>query len=176
MNKELLQRLNEQIALEIESARLYLEMAGYFNEEGLDGMGNWMYYQHLEEMNLAMKIWHHLDERGERPKMLGINKPMDEFESVMDVWEKALEHEKFITKQFDEMMKIAMDNQEYKSFTMLQWFVDEQVEEEDTFGGIVDKLRWSDCAKPAVMQMNAAMATRGYSPLPDGLIPTGEEE
>ncbi|NMB03522.1 MAG: ferritin [Tissierellia bacterium] len=176
MNQELLQRLNEQIALEIHSAQIYLEMAAYFNDEGLDGMGNWMYYQHLEEMNHAMKIWHHLTERGERPQMLGIERPMNEFDGVMDVWAKALEHEKFITKQFDEMMKIAMDNQEYKSFTMLQWFVDEQVEEEDTFGGIVDQLNWSECSKPAVMQMNNSMAARTYSPMPDGLIPTGGEE
>lgn len=174
MNQELLQRLNEQISLEIHSAQIYLEMGAYFNEEGLDGMGHWMYYQHLEEMNHAMKIWHHLTERGERPQMLGIERPMHEFASVMDVWEKALEHEKFITKQFDEMMKIALDNQEYKSLSMLQWFVDEQVEEEDTFGGILNKLQWADGAKPAIMQMNAEMSARVYHPLPDGLIPTAE--
>ena len=170
MNQELLKRLNEQISLEIHSAHIYLEMSAYFETEGLDGMAHWLYVQHLEELDHAMKIWHHLVDRGERPQMLAVERPMNEFTSVLDVWQKGLEHEKFITRQFDEMMKIALDNQEYKSLSLLQWYVDEQVEEEDNFSTIVDKIELADNSKPGIMQMNAAMASRVYNPLPVGLM------
>lgn len=174
MNQELLTKLNEQIAMEIHSANLYLNMSAYFEDEGLDGMAHWLYVQHLEEMDHAMKIFHHIIERGERAEILEIGKPDREFDSVHDVWAKALEHEKMISNSFDEIMAMAYEYKEFKSFTMIQWFVDEQVEEEDTFGGIKDKLEFADCSNNAIMQLNAEMGNRVYTPLADGMMPTAE--
>mgnify|MGYP002737415157 CR=1 FL=1 len=172
MNKDLLKLLNDQIAMEIHSANLYLNMSAFFEDEGLDGMAHWLYVQHLEEMDHAMKIYHHIIERGEHAEIGQIDQPERDFEGVFDVWSRALEHEKMISKAFDEIMALAMEQKEFKSLTMIQWFVDEQVEEEDTFGGIKDKLEFSECSKNVLMQMNAQMATRAYNPLPGGMMPT----
>lgn len=171
MDQALLQKMNEQIAIEIGSANLYLNMSTYFELEGLDGMAHWLYVQHLEEMDHAMKLYHHIIDRGEAAVLMQIDQPDNKFASVLDVWKKGLEHEKMITAKFYDMMTIALENKEYKSISLLQWFVDEQVEEENNFSGIVDKIEYADSAKPAIMQMNGAMASRVYNPLPGGMMP-----
>ncbi|WP_459129192.1 ferritin [Guggenheimella bovis] len=171
MHKDLLKKINEQIAMEIHSANFYLNMSAFLQDEGLDGMAHWLYIQHIEELDHAMKLYHYIIQRGEKAEILAIEKPVRKFENVLDVWKKGLEHEKLITKSFHEMMDIAMENKEYQALTLIQWYLDEQIEEEDNFSGIIDKLEYTESAKPAVMQLNAALSTRAYKPLPGGLLP-----
>jgi ferritin len=122
---------NEQIMHEYFSAYLYLSMAAWLETEGLEGMGRWMRVQALEEMTHAMKFFDHILERGGEPELLAIEKPQAKWDSPLAAFENALAHEQFISGKINDLMTLALAENDHASKTMLQWFVDEQVEEED---------------------------------------------
>lgn len=122
---------NEQIMHETYSAWLYLSMVGYLEGEGLEGMGQWMRVQAQEELTHAMKFFDHILERGGSVELLAIEKPPQAWASPLAAFEAALEHERFITGKINELTALSLKENDFASRTMLQWFVDEQVEEED---------------------------------------------
>lgn len=140
MNKNLLKGLVEQINLELQSAYIYFGMASYLEENDFPGFAHWMKVQVKEEVSHAMRIFDFLQERGEHIEMLPFEKVDVDFEGVLDVYEKSLVHEKFITASIDKLAHMAHDLKDFSAMGMLQWFVDEQVEEEDHFGSAVAKL------------------------------------
>lgn len=122
---------NEQIMHETYSAWLYLSMAAWLESEGFEGMGQWMRVQTQEELTHAMKFFNHILERGGSVELLAIEKPPASWESPLAAFEAALKHEQFITGKINELMALSLRENDFASKTMLQWFVDEQVEEED---------------------------------------------
>ncbi len=122
---------NEQIMHEYFSAYLYLSMAAWLETEGLEGMGRWMRVQALEEMSHAMKFFDHILERGGEPELLAIKKPQAKWDSALVAFENALAHEQFISGKINDLMTLSIVENDHASKTMLQYFVDEQVEEED---------------------------------------------
>ena len=122
---------NEQIMHEYFSSYLYLSMAAWLETEGLEGMGRWMRVQALEEMTHAMKFFDHILERGGEPELFAIEKPQAKWDSPLKAFEDALAHEKFISGKVNDLMTLSIAENDHASKTMLQWFVDEQVEEED---------------------------------------------
>jgi ferritin len=123
---------NEQIMHEFYSAYLYLSMAAWLETEGLEGMGRWMRVQAMEEMTHAMKFFDHILERGGEPELLAIEKPPVKWDSPLAAFENALAHEQFISGKINDLMTLSLAESDHASRTMLQWFVDEQVEEEDS--------------------------------------------
>lgn len=123
--------LNRQINEELFSAYLYLSMAAYFYDQGWDGMARWMELQSKEEVEHAMKIFHHLVERGGRVSLDALKRPEAEWGSPLDAFKAAYEHERYITGKIDELVALAREEEDNAAFQMLQWFVAEQVEEED---------------------------------------------
>ncbi len=144
--------LNEQIKHELESGYLYLSMATYFHDAGLDGMAKWMKAQALEEQEHAMKIFDHIIERGGRVNLKALAEPQKEWESPLEAFKAAYDHEMFITSKIDELVDLAKKENDHPAESMLEWFVDEQVEEEDSASSIVSLLeRASDSGNGLVM-------------------------
>jgi ferritin len=136
INKE----LNEQIKEELESAYIYLSMAGYFHSQGLDGMAQWMKAQTVEEITHAMKFFDHLAERDGRVEMLPLGIKKTEWSSPLEAFQDAYKHEQYITGKINDLVKLANDEQDYAANAMLQWFVTEQVEEEASTSKVVHEL------------------------------------
>jgi ferritin len=141
MDKKLVDAINVQLNFEIESAHVYLAMAGYVATLGLDGFENWFMIQYEEELSHAKKFINYLNERGERVNIAGFEDPRNEFSSLLEVFETSLAHEKEVTRRINNLMKIATELNDYASISFLQWYVDEQVEEEDNFSKLIDKIK-----------------------------------
>ncbi len=133
--------LNKQINAELYSAYLYLSMASYFESVDLEGCANWMKAQTQEEMIHAMKIYDFVIERGGRVLLESIKAPPQEWDSALAVFEHAYEHEKYVTSLINDLMNLAIEEKDHATQIFLQWFVSEQVEEEASASGVVQKLK-----------------------------------
>ncbi len=132
---------NEQINKEFYSAYLYLSMANYFSNCGLDGMSNWMKMQYKEETFHAMKMIKYVYDRRSCVTLQAIAKPETIWSSALDVFESTLEHEEAVTASINNLIKICRENNDINSESFLMWFVNEQIEEEATADEICNKLK-----------------------------------
>jgi ferritin len=164
MKKSINDALNAQINAEIYSAYLYLAMGAYFDGLGLDGFASWMKVQYEEEMFHAMKFYGFVYERGGSVTMEAIEKPEADFKSVLDVFEKTLEHEKHVTSLINNLYDLAVQEKDYAFQSLLNWFIDEQVEEEDTAGKIVDKIKLAGEKGPGVYMLDQELGARTFTP------------
>jgi ferritin len=133
--------MNEQIRNELFSAYQYLSMAAYCESEKLPGFAQWMRAQAREETEHAMKFYDFILDRNGRVVLQRIDRPLVEFGSPLEVFEKALEHERRVTAMINDLYGLAARENDYASQTFLQWFVTEQVEEEKNAGDVVETLR-----------------------------------
>jgi ferritin len=133
--------MNTQIKYELESAYIYLSMAAYFESITLPGMAQWMKIQTQEEIIHAMKFYDFIHERGGKVALHALDQPPVEFESPLGVYEKALAHEKKITGNINDLYALAFEEKDYPSQLLLQWFIDEQVEEERSASDVVEMLK-----------------------------------
>jgi ferritin len=133
--------MNEQIRNELFSAYQYLSMAAYCESENLPGFAQWMRAQAREETEHAMKFYDFILDRNGRVVLQRIERPLVEFGSPLEVFEKALEHERRVTAMINDLYGLAARENDYASQTFLQWFVTEQVEEEKNAGDVVETLR-----------------------------------
>ena len=141
LSEKLLKEMNDQIKYEMFSANLYLSMAAYAAEQQLDGISHWFLKQAEEENEHAMKFFGFINEMGGRVTMQALDEPKNEFTSVEELFADGLEHEKFVTSRIHLLMNIAVDERDHNSIGFLQWFVDEQREEENSFDSILTKLK-----------------------------------
>ncbi len=164
LNQKMQKAINEQINKEFYSEYLYLSMAAYLEDQGLSGMANFMKVQAEEERFHAMKFFDYVNERGGRVFLKQIDQPEEEFDSVLAVFENSLEHEQFVTKSINELMDIAIEINDHATRSFLNWYVDEQVEEEDTFCNIVYQLKLIDGKGNGLLMMDKEMAGRTFTP------------
>ncbi len=137
----LVDELNEQLKCEFESSYMYLGMATYFDQLSLDGMAKWFRKQSQEEIEHGMKLYNFLLARGVDLKLSSIPAVTTSFESPLQAFEAALAHEQKITALIHNLYALSHKLEEYDCGAFLQWFLSEQVEEENTFSGIVNRLR-----------------------------------
>lgn len=133
--------LNEQMNWEIYSAHIYLSMSSHFAQEGLGGFSKWMFAQYQEEMFHALKFFDYINEAGGHARLAQIDAPQASWETPLAAFEEALEHEKGVTARINKIADLAMDERNHAVGIFLQWFISEQVEEEDSVGDIVGKLK-----------------------------------
>lgn len=133
--------LNAQMNWEIYSAHIYLSMSSHFAQEGLGGFANWMYAQYQEEMFHAMKFFDYINEAGGHAKLGTIEAPPLAWETPLAAFEQALEHEQGVTARINEIANLAIEERNHAVGIFLQWFIAEQVEEEDSVGDLVGKLK-----------------------------------
>ncbi len=139
LSKEMEKALNDQINAELYSAYLYLSMATYCEDQRLKGFANWMVNQSMEEMIHAKKFFDYIIERGGRVKLAEVKAPPTEWSSAKEVFEQALKHEEYITSRINDLAALADRENDRATLNMLQWFIDEQVEEEASVQDVLDK-------------------------------------
>ncbi len=165
ISKKMQDKLNYQINREIFSAYLYLSMASYASDKGFDGFANWFLCQYKEELSHAEKIYHYINEQGSRVYLEAIEKPEQDFSSVVDLFEKTLVHERKVTSLIHDLVKLARDEHDYATEYFLQWFVKEQVEEESAPEKILLKLRMIGKEGNSIIMMDKELAKRKFTSL-----------
>jgi len=160
MDKKLLQEMNLQINKEMYSGYLYLSMAAHFESENLPGFSHWMTMQAEEELEHAMKFFNFLNEIGERVELDAIEKPDTEFDDPIKVFEQVLEHEKYVTSRIHLLYNLAVEINDYPTQMFLQWFVNEQVEEEANATAILEMLKIGGAKGNALLMIDRQLAAR----------------
>jgi len=161
MLKEKMEKaINDQINRELYSSYLYLSMSAYSQSLGLPGMANWMKIQAKEELTHANKFFDWVHERGGKVTLQAIEAVPIEFGSVIETFEKVLEHEHFITSSINDLVDISIEISDHASRSMLMWFVDEQVEEEANVVAILDQLKLVDGKGQGLFMIDKDLATR----------------
>lgn len=130
LNEKVVKLLNEQINKELFSAYLYLEMADYYADKGLNGYENWFYIQTKEEQDHAMLIRKYLQNNGEKIELGAIDAPGEKYNNIKEPLVKALEHEKFVTESIHNIYEVASECKDFRTMQFLNWFIEEQGEEE----------------------------------------------
>ena len=133
--------LNVQVDKEGYSSHLYLAMAVWTETQGYAGIAEWLFQQSEEERIHMMKIIRYINEREGKARIGSLKEPPAEFTSVMEVFEKTLEHEKFISASINEIVQVCLAENDHTTNNFIQWFVTEQVEEEASVNAILDKLK-----------------------------------
>ena len=141
LSERMMGALNEQINKEIYSAYLYLSMSAHSTFVGLKGFANWFMVQYQEEMLHTMKIYDYINDQGGKVTLKDVAQPPTEFGSPLEMFEKTLEHEKFVTKRINNLVDLAIEEKDHASNIFLQWFVTEQIEEEANDNEIISKLK-----------------------------------
>ena len=160
MNKKLLDEMNVQINKEMYSGYLYLAMATHFEENNLPGFAHWMVLQAEEELEHAMKFFEFLNEIGEKVNLEAIDKTDSKFGNPQQVFEQVLEHEQFVTSRIHLLYKLATEANEYPTQMFLQWFVNEQVEEEKNATEILENLKLAGEAGNTLLMLDRGLAQR----------------
>jgi len=141
INKNVEKAINEQIQREMFSSNLYLAMSAYFHSINLTGFAHWMRIQVQEEEFHALKFFDYLIERDGSPIIDAIEQPQAKWDSAFDAFEATYKHEQFISENINNLMDIAVQNKDHATQILLQWFVNEQVEEEANVQEILDKMK-----------------------------------
>ena len=141
LSERMQEALNKQVNAELYSSYLYLSMAAYFSVKNLTGFASWMTCQVQEEVVHAMKIHKHVLGRGGRAILLPIEGPPIEWESPRAVFEATYAHEQKVTGLINGLVDLAQEEKDHATVNFLQWFVAEQVEEEESASGALEKVK-----------------------------------
>ncbi len=152
--------LNGQLNAEFYSSYFYLSMNAYFKSVNLDGFANWMYYQVQEELTHSMKFYDFINQRGGKVKLLQVEAPSAEWGSPLAVFEATLEHEQKVTGLINELVELALAEHDHATNIFLQWFVSEQVEEEESVGGVLEQIKLIGEAKGGLFMIDRELAKR----------------
>ena len=163
MNEKVSALLNAQVNKEFYSAYLYLDMANFYTQKGLDGFANWYEIQAKEEQDHAMLMYQYLQNNGEKVTLEAIAKPDKKFETLMDPLTAGLEHEKYVTSLINNIYAAAIEVNDYRTTQFLDWFIKEQGEEEKNSMDLITKMElFGDDARSLYM-LNSELAARVYS-------------
>lgn len=157
---------NDQIGAEFFSANLYLSMAAYLEAGDLPGLASWMRIQYQEEVSHGMKMFEYLIERDGRAVVQAIEAPESEWSGAVNVFEAVLAHEQMVTGLINNLMDIALAEKDHAANIFLQWFINEQVEEEATARGIVQQLKMLGDSKAGLFQIDRELGARVFTPPP----------
>lgn len=152
--------INEQIKAEFDSAYIYLAMSAYFEDCGLSGMAHWMRKQYKEEIEHAEKFMNYLYERGERVIIPEIAKPKESYTDALDAFKTSYAHEQYVTSRIYKLVDLAVSEKDYATQSMLKWFVDEQMEEEDNTSSIVNKIEFLGGDKHSIYLVDRELSAR----------------
>ena len=161
MTKKMEDAVNAQLQREIYSAYLYLSMSAYCESINLKGFASWLRVQAQEELQHALKFFDYLNERGARAALRAIDQPPQDFQSPREVFEQTLAHEKLITASIHRLYETALDEKDYATQNLLQWFITEQVEEEAHATEYVEKLRRIGESSSAIFWIDKELGKRG---------------
>jgi len=161
IKEKVLDAINSQINAEIHSAYLYLSMAAYFKSVNLEGFAAWMNVQVEEELEHAGKFYNFVHQRGGKVILTAIDGPKTQWSSTREAFEDALKHEQYITRRINDLMDVALAEKDHATQIFLQWFVTEQIEEEDNVSGVLEKIKMLEGAKGGLFMLDRELGQRG---------------
>ncbi|MDR1272234.1 MAG: ferritin [Clostridiales Family XIII bacterium] len=158
--------LNKQIVAEAYSANLYLSMSAWFRDKNLDGYANWFYVQYKEEMDHSLIIYNYVLNAGGQVKLGAIDAPPTEFGGVRDILKQSLEHEQLVTSLIYAINDAALGVKDYKTVQFLDWFIQEQVEEEDNASTNIGRFDLFGEDPKGLYSLDEEMNGRSYTQTP----------
>ena len=164
LNNDMEKALNAQVNAEMYSAYLYLSMSAYFQSKSLGGFASWMRVQAQEEMVHAMKLYDFINERGGRVILEPIEAPPTEWDSPLATSVAVYEHEQKVTGLINELVELALEKHDHATNIFLQWFVSEQVEEEDSANDVVEKIKLMGDARGGLFMLDRELGQRVFTP------------
>jgi len=169
LSEKIQDAINKQIVAETYSAYLYWSMAAYFESVNLAGFGQWMKAQAQEELFHAAKFFNFVAERGGRVLLGAVDAPPTEWDSPLAVFEHAYQHEQKVTGLINGLVDLAVEERDHATKSFLDWFVDEQVEEESSADGVVQKLKLMGDAPGGLFMLDRELGQRIFT------MPTARE-
>ena len=163
INEKLQNEFNVQINKELYSEYLYLAMKTYFMEQNLMGFVNWFDVQVQEEHAHAMGMFNYLNERGGKIELMPIDKPEFSGKTPLEIFEEVLKHEQYVTSRINTVYDVAEEVRDRAAMKFLDWYIDEQVEEEASVGGVLATLRLIGDDKNALLLLDKDLATRVFN-------------
>lgn len=163
MDKKVYELINDQINKELYSAYLYMQFADYYKEEGLEGYANWYEIQAQEERDHALIFRKYLHENGEHVKLLAIDQPDKKFSNYLEPLEAGLEHEKYVTSLINDIYAAAEAVKDYRAMKFLDWFIEEQQEEEDNAETMIQKMKLFGGDSKGLYDLDQEQKARVYS-------------
>lgn len=164
LKENMLKALNSQLNAEIYSAYLYLSMEAYFESIDLGGCANWMRAQAQEELTHAMKFYGYIVQRGERVTLSTIEGPQIEWDSPVAVFEHVYEHEQKVTGLINDLVDLSVSESDHATNNVLQWFVAEQVEEEESASGVLQRMKLAGDSKSGLFMLDSELGQRVFTP------------
>ena len=141
ISDKMTEAVNKQINAELYSAYLYLSMSSYMSANGIKGAAQWFFAQAQEEMTHAWRLYGYVNSQGKHVELMAIDQPPTQFESLTHAMEETLTHEKKVTGLINDLANLAREEKDHASEIFLQWFVSEQVEEEESVNEVLDQLK-----------------------------------
>jgi ferritin len=161
LGKKIEAAINEQINKELYSSYLYLSMSAYCEAENLPGFAHWMRAQAQEEVGHAMRFFDYVNARGGRAVLKAIEMPPPIWKSPLEMFEQVLEHERKVTGMINRLYELALTEKDYAAQIELQWFITEQVEEEESAGQVVDQLKRVGEQPMGLLMLDRQLGERG---------------
>ena len=155
--------INDQINAELWSAYLYRSMSLDAESKGFKGVANWFYVQWLEEQDHARILMNYLNSQDAKVTLKPIEPVQTEWGTVLDMFKKTLEHEKVVTSLINNLATIALEDRDFASSNMLVWFINEQVEEEESARDMIFAVESVEDNKYGMYQLDKQLATRVYN-------------
>ncbi len=163
LTKKVEEALNAQVNAEMWSAYLYLSMAAYCHSIGMTGMGKWFEVQFKEEQDHAKLLFNYIISRNGRVNLQPIKEVPFEWKSILDVFESTLKHEQVVTGLINNLFALTTAENDYATQSMLKWFIDEQVQEEDTAHTIIDKVKMIKDNGYGLYMLDKEIGARAYT-------------
>ena len=162
MSRNLYNAINDQINAELWSAYLYLSMSMDCEAKGYKGIANWFYVQFQEEQAHARIFMNYLNSRGEKVVLLPIAEVKTEWDAVLDMFKDTFNHEQKVTSMINNIAAIAEQDRDYATVNRIAWFVDEQVEEEESAREMISTFEAVEGNKYGMYMLDKELATRAY--------------
>ena len=159
-SEKLLKALNDQFNFELLSGYYYLAMAGYSTSENYPGIAHFLVEQAKEEYEHAMKFYSFIDDMDGRIEAQAMTAPKNDYKSFLEVFEVALNHEKLVTSRINDLLDLAIEEKSYPTIEFLQWFVEEQLEEENSMKDIIFKLEGIKDSFVGMQMLNKELGSR----------------
>ncbi len=166
LSQKMQDALNRQLNAELYSGYMYLSMSSYFKSVNLDGFAYWMHVQAREELMHAMKFYDYVIQRGGRALLARVEAPPSQWRSPLEVFEATLAHERKVTGLIGDLVDVAVSERDHATQIFLQWFVTEQVEEEESVGGVLEQLKLMGDATGGLFMIDRELAKRGTAGAP----------
>ena len=151
--------INEQIKREEFSSRLYLSMAIWCESNGYPGAAAFLYRQADEERMHQLKLVHYVNDRGGKAALMALTSPESHFDNLSHVFKQVMEHEQYITASINDLYEVTLNEKDYTTGNFLQWYINEQIEEESTMATILDKINLVGTEKGGMFHLDKELGS-----------------